>query len=486
MAAVHRFWDTRLKEFVYTYGAGEPADWRKNPIFNRETIIGFAATTQQPGSVRLYRAYCRDQRHYFYLNKPASATDIERMESFELYVWTTPGNGRIAMHACFLPDDKDAYFDSSLPSIKEYVETTQKETGQKRKVIEAMFYLYSPGQQPKQSVPSSTPIQPPPKPINTDATNTELAKVRRVSNTAFSNDGKWFATIQALHEQGKPSWHSVQLWDLPMGKLVDKLYQSNDQPKGIAFSPDGTKFACITDFGRELSVWDLTKKLERLVILMPKSEPAGGSLLAFAHDGASVLVGGKTLFYRISIKDRSTAEIPFIRIGDNTGRFALSPSAPILATMAVANPQFFTIDTNTGDPKELLMPPGSNPHELVFSGDGQTMAITRVNSIDIWDTKTWKVRTSLKIPNGESLQLSNLSLSKDAKTVACLSRDGFIKRSQRLNVWSGDKLTHRAFGPGEIWVPEVSADGKLIAAIKPDEDFAILETATGQPKVFPR
>jgi hypothetical protein len=157
--AIHRFWDTRLREFVYTYGEGEPADWRKSGNFNRETIIGSAAATPQPGTVRLYRAYCRDQRHYFYITKPVGATDIERIESFEVYVWTKPGDGRIAIHACFLPDDKDAYFDSSLQSIMEYVDTTLKERGPHRKPVQAMFYLYPPppgSQQPKSSQTAKT------------------------------------------------------------------------------------------------------------------------------------------------------------------------------------------------------------------------------------------------------------------------------------------------------------------------------------------
>jgi hypothetical protein len=157
LLALYRFWDTRHNEHVYTYGEGEPAAWRKNPAFNGEVLVGYIAVAPQPGAVKLYRAYCRDQRHYFYLTKPTGATDIERSEAFEVYVWTQPGDGRIAVHACFLPDDKDAYFDRDLANVKEYTAGTLKQIGKQRKVVEAMFYVYPTA---VQTTPPSVPKPP--------------------------------------------------------------------------------------------------------------------------------------------------------------------------------------------------------------------------------------------------------------------------------------------------------------------------------------
>ncbi len=133
LLALYRFWDTRHNEHVYTYGEGEPAAWRKNPAFNGEVLIGYIAVAPQPGASRLYRAYCRDQRHYFYLTTPAGATDIERIEAFEVYVWPQPGDGRVAIHACSLPDDKDSYFDRDLANVKEYAAGTLKQIGKPHK-----------------------------------------------------------------------------------------------------------------------------------------------------------------------------------------------------------------------------------------------------------------------------------------------------------------------------------------------------------------
>jgi hypothetical protein len=139
LIALYRFLDQSHNEHVYTYGEGEPRDWRKNHAFVGEAVVGLATCTPQRDTIPLYRAYCRDSRHYFYLAKPAGATDIERMEAFELHVWSEAGEGRIPIHACFLLDDKDAYFDKNLELVKIRAETF---ANPKRKVVEAFFYLY--------------------------------------------------------------------------------------------------------------------------------------------------------------------------------------------------------------------------------------------------------------------------------------------------------------------------------------------------------
>ena len=142
LTALLCFWDTTLFEHVYTYGEGEPASWRKNPVFAVKPTVGYVATKQYPDTVPLQRAYCRDRRHYFYINKPAGASDIERMEDFHVYVWTKPGDGRVPVHACFLPDDKDPYFDQDLKRVKDCVDGTLQGIGKQRKLAENYFYVY--------------------------------------------------------------------------------------------------------------------------------------------------------------------------------------------------------------------------------------------------------------------------------------------------------------------------------------------------------
>jgi serine/threonine protein kinase len=143
------FWDKTLNEHIYTYGDGEPTNWRKNPAFTTKPTVGYVATKQYPDTARLYRAYSRDRLHYFYLDKPAGARDIERIEDFVVYVWTKPGDGRVPVHACFLPNDKDAYFEQDLDRVKDYVDGTLKGIGKRRKLVENYFYVYPTGSAPK-------------------------------------------------------------------------------------------------------------------------------------------------------------------------------------------------------------------------------------------------------------------------------------------------------------------------------------------------
>jgi hypothetical protein len=149
-----QFWDRTLNEHVYSYGDGQPAEYRRSGNFGNEKVVGYVATKEYPGTARLIRAYCQDGRHYFTLNTPpAAATDVVRIEAFVVYVWTSPGPGRVPVHACFLPDDKDPYFDTDLAKVKEYVDKTLKVINKQRKVVENYFYVYASG--PAPSVPST-------------------------------------------------------------------------------------------------------------------------------------------------------------------------------------------------------------------------------------------------------------------------------------------------------------------------------------------
>ena len=45
---------------------------------------------------------------------------------------SSPGDGRVPVHACFLPDDKDAYFDQDLKGVKDYVDGTLASEDERR------------------------------------------------------------------------------------------------------------------------------------------------------------------------------------------------------------------------------------------------------------------------------------------------------------------------------------------------------------------
>ena len=136
-----RFYDKKLHEHVYTYGDGEPAAWRKHADMESETVMGQVALEKEEGTTRLFRAIGKDRRHYFYTEKPAGLKDFE-LEDFIVYVWTKPGDERIPLHACLLPDGTDLFLDPEQKKVTTFADETQKGIGINRKNISKMLYVY--------------------------------------------------------------------------------------------------------------------------------------------------------------------------------------------------------------------------------------------------------------------------------------------------------------------------------------------------------
>jgi internalin A len=228
LSALYRFRDEKVVEHVYTYGDGEPAAWRKNPAFKDEAVVAYVATAPQPDAARLYRSYCRDARHYFTLAKPAAARDVVRVEAFEVYVWTAPGDGRVPVHASFGPDDKDAYFSADLAAVRGY-----RGNGQRR-VVEAMFYAY-----PGAAGPAPTGTDPAPK-SGSDADliqgtwKFEWSEFQGKKEAASGDDVIIFAgTKMILRAEGRSSPGSFQLDQTKTPKAIE-IGRSEDNPKDVA------------------------------------------------------------------------------------------------------------------------------------------------------------------------------------------------------------------------------------------------------------
>lgn len=158
LTPLYRFWDNGHNEHVYTYEGTEPVEWRKNPAFQRETVVAYGVNSPDIDAVKLHRWYRKDGRHYFYIKEQPKGFQFERLEDFTLYVWTTPGNGRIPIHASFDNDSLDAYFDKSLENVKSY------SAGKQRNIVENYFWLYPTGPAPSNRAsaapPNTTPGNP--------------------------------------------------------------------------------------------------------------------------------------------------------------------------------------------------------------------------------------------------------------------------------------------------------------------------------------
>jgi formylglycine-generating enzyme required for sulfatase activity len=139
--ALYRFYDRKLNEHIYTYGLGMPPIIRSNPNMSDETIIGYIAVSDVPGTRRFWNVIRVDGSHYFSIDRP-TLEGFVRVEKFEVYVWRDNGIGRIPIHGCWLPDGTDLFLDSDLEAVKKVVDTTRRTTGVNRQVATPMFYVY--------------------------------------------------------------------------------------------------------------------------------------------------------------------------------------------------------------------------------------------------------------------------------------------------------------------------------------------------------
>lgn len=142
LVALYRFYDKRLHEHVYTYGDGEPANWRKHPDMEAERIIGYATLDKETGSTRFWRAIRGDRKHYFYLSAP-TGTKGASLEEFKAYVWTQKGDSRVPIYGCVLPDGTDLFLDPDAKKVSRFSRETLSGIGQKRISYSPAFYLYA-------------------------------------------------------------------------------------------------------------------------------------------------------------------------------------------------------------------------------------------------------------------------------------------------------------------------------------------------------
>ncbi len=496
---LYRFWDSRVKEHLYTYEGTEPVAWRAAGNFGNEHVVGYAVNTPEPGTVRLWRAYCKDGRHYFYIDKPATANDIERIEDFLLYVWTQPGDGRVPVHASYLPNDKDPLFDTNLEAIRQNALDTQRLTGVARKVVESVFYVLPQKAGDKTAAPTIDPtanqrppkVLPPRVPTPEEQLATELPKLERSQRVVFSRDGRRLATV--ARAKTNLTRYALQTWDLATGRTTAKLWYSNDDPSSPTFSPDGKQLAAIVPFKREILVWDLEGGLE------PKRFPTGDDpiqreFLRFPHDGTSLYFAKREL-NKLSLASGSISAIPAIPfvIGDVDVKtiLAVSPTGPHVVFQNHKRVDVFTVvNTETGETTHCKQDEkGFIIQNLAFSGDGSKLIANRVDFIEVWDARKWQLVETLRRPGvGDRDSLSYATISGDGSIVTCLAKaavaDPRTRPPEFVAVWNGTKF-HQFPCPEESYAPIPSPDGRLILMTNSHGPIRILDAATGQPKSIP-
>jgi RNA polymerase sigma factor (sigma-70 family) len=236
---------------------------------------------------------------------------------------------------------------------------------------------------------------------------------------AYSPDGKMIVSTGV--------GRALVLWDAATGKEL-RVFPSNGQPRGVAFSPDGKTIATTQRWGQ---LWDVAtgKMLCEL-----KNLQSAVFALAFAPDG-------KTL-----------------ATGNSDGAVHLW-------------------DPTNGEEKRRLDCEQKGVESVAYSPDGATLASGGYDGvIRLWNPVTGK---ELRRFTAAKKRIWSVVFSPDRKHLAIASTE------EPLRVW--DVATGRqihTFGDKQVQFCPVafSPDGKLLAAGYDDGSFRLWDTASGEEK----
>jgi WD40 repeat protein len=294
------------------------------------------------------------------------------------------------------------------------------------------------------------------------ATGDELRKLEgataRLSNVAFSPDGKRVAACGVENPPNSPTLGKVFVWDAATGKFLHQIENGNGPVLAVVFSPDGAAIAAAGSTA-EVHLYDAATGAETGTIPIP-SGPVNG--LAFAPGGktlAGALSDGSVRFWDVAAK-AETSRLPAhpgsCRAVAFTagGKWLVSGGGrrSVKVWDAAAKSEFATLRE---DPRPEPMP---TPTAFAAAADGSVVAVaTEERDVRLLDGKAGRPLRTLR---GHDDVIAALAFSPDGKTLASASAD----RTTRLwDVGSGKELTVLRGHENWVYAVAFSPDGRTLA-----------------------
>jgi WD40 repeat protein len=289
-----------------------------------------------------------------------------------------------------------------------------------------------------------------------------------VWDVAFSPDGTRLATVS---DDG-----SARLWDPRTGRALLELTGSMAPVRCLAFSPDGKRLFTI-GFDRKVRLWDSHTGRQQREFVADPDVRVNFLSLALSRDGSRLATAAIDGPGRVRIWNADTGELLLELKKDNkrVDAVAFSPDGMVLATTSYDKTARL-YDARTGEERRVL--PGHNDHVVgvAFSPDGGRLATrTGDGTVRLWDAGTGQLLLQLK-----GVAMGALAFSPDGARLAIAGGTVAVwdaRTGQQLLEQKGhtDGATAVAFSP----------DGARLATAGRDGTVRIWDArAVDQPLVF--
>lgn len=314
---------------------------------------------------------------------------------------------------------------------------------------------------------------------------------------ALSSDHKRLATFD---EKGR-----VSIWDLEREPSTEtQLPESVIASYPLVFSPDGKTLAwtssirdenndLIPDPQSNITLWDIdTGKATPLFV------DAGYRVesIAFSAQGDVLMVGGLDgRVFRCDLATKNVEQQPLVQLAGSISNISFDPSGNWLAFGSNdGSAVLWNLKTGKRDPlldkpaptkrgrgkQEAAPAGGAYAVSVLFSPDGNMLAVDHINGTTVWDLSK-RVATS-SIPRDHQYSGRISAFSEDSKTLTCYNFDG------TLLVWDlvnnsriGEHLYAQLEPAGFI---AFSSDGKILALPR-DDGITLWDITSHRPLVSP-